>query len=89
MMLLLLLQAAAPPADIELDIRADIRDVRIERSGEASLEVRGGEDSIVVVEAPAADGRRRMRNVAVRIKAEARIAPPEAPAQPQEPPPSD
>jgi len=78
----LLLQAAAPaPAapDIQLDINASVRRVAIERSGEASLEVSGGEGSVVTVEAPDANGRRTLRNVNVRIRAEARIADPRAP----------
>lgn len=89
LMALLLAQAAqAPPPDIELDIRASARSVRIERSGEASLEVRAGPDSVVEVEAPDSAGRRRLLNVEVRVKVEARIADPQAPSQSQEPPPS-
>lgn len=77
---LFLLQAAAPAQtapDIQLDINASVRRVTIERSGEASLEVRGGEGSVVNVEAPEADGRRTLRNVNVRIRAEARTADPQ------------
>jgi len=78
---LLLLQAAAAapatPPDIELQVDASIRRVRIERQGEASLEVRGGEGSVVNVEAPEANGRRTLRNVNVRVRAEARIADPQ------------
>lgn len=81
---LLLLQAAAAqapgPADIELSIDASVRRVRIERSGEASLEVSGGEGSTVRVEAPEANGRRTLRNVNVRVRAEARVADPRQPA---------
>ena len=78
---LLLLQAAAPqPApDIQLHVDVHADRVRIERSGEASLEVRGGEGSVVNVEAPEANGRRTLRNVDVRIRAEARIADPRSP----------
>jgi hypothetical protein len=74
---LLLLQAAALPApDIQLRIDAHVDRVRIERSGEASLKVTGGEDSVVRVEAPPANGRRTLRNVNVRIDAQARLADP-------------
>ena len=75
---LLILQAAAAqtPPDIELNVDASVRRVTIERRGEASLEVRGGEGSVVNVEAPAANGRRTLRNVNVRVRAEARIADP-------------
>ncbi len=77
MLLFLLLQAAATPApDIQLDVRATVREVRIRQSGETSLEVRGGPGSDVRVEAPRAEGRRRLRNVSVNVHAEARIADP-------------
>jgi hypothetical protein len=86
--LLLGLQAAPaqPAPDIELRIDASVRRVRIERQGEASLEVRGGEGSVVNVEAPEAAGRRTLRNVNVRVRAEARIAAPEQNPQPPETP---
>ena len=76
--LLLLVQAASAqtPPDIQLNVDASVRRVRIERQGEASLQVRGGEGSIVEVEAPEANGRRTLRNVNVRVRAEARIADP-------------
>jgi hypothetical protein len=81
MLFLMLIQAAAQapetPPDIQLQARVTAREVRIERSGEASLEVRGGEGSEVRVEAPPANGRRRLRNVNVTVDAEARIADPQ------------
>ena len=49
--------AAQPAPDIQLNLDANIRRVTIERSGEASLEVTGGEGSLVRVEAPPANGR--------------------------------
>lgn len=74
----LLLQAAAaqPAPDIELQIDASIRRMRIDRQGEASLEVHAEPDggSDVRVAAPEANGRRTLRNVNVRVRAEARIA---------------
>ncbi len=74
---LALLQAAAQtPPDIQLDASVSVRRVRIERQGEARLEVQGGEGSVVSVEAPETGGRTRLRNVNVRIRAEARIADP-------------
>ena len=76
MLFLMLIQAAAAPPDIQLNVRAQVREVRIERKGEASLEVRGGPDSVVRVEAPQANGRRRLRNVRIEVDAEARIADP-------------
>jgi hypothetical protein len=86
---LALLQAAAAPQtqaqgapDIELNIGLTARRVTIERRGEASLEVHAAPDggSVVIVEAPVADGRRTLRNVNVRVRAEARIADPRRPS---------
>jgi hypothetical protein len=72
---LLLLQAAAQQApDIELNVRARARSVEIEQKGEAKLEVRGGEGSRVEARvAPKAEGRTRLRNVTVDVRAEARL----------------
>ena len=84
MLLLLLIQAAAPAQapDIELDVRVHANDVRIERRGTTSLTVSGGPGSDVRVDKPAANGRQRLRNVDVRVRAEARVADPR-----QNPPP--
>ncbi|HYG29619.1 MAG TPA: hypothetical protein VD887_05320 [Allosphingosinicella sp.] len=80
MLVSLLLQATAaqtaPDIQLRIDVHADR--VRIERRGEASLEVSGGEGSAVRIEAPDAEGRRTLRNVDVRIEAEARLADPRA-----------
>jgi hypothetical protein len=75
----LLLQAAAaePAPDVQLRINVHADRVRIERQGEASLEVSGGEGSVVRVDAPEAEGRRTLRNVEVRIEADARVADPQ------------
>ena len=81
---LFLLQAAAaqPQAapDIELEIGLTARRATIERRGEASLEVTASPDggSVVNVEAPDSNGRRTLRNLDVRVRAEARIADPQA-----------
>lgn len=87
MLLLTLALAAAQTAsapDIQLDARIRAREVRIERSGEASLQVRGAPGSEVRVDKPAANGRRRLRNVDVRLQAEARVADPQQnPQQPE------
>ena len=84
--LLLALQSAPAAPDIALDIRADIREARIERSGETSLELRATPDggTRVDVDKPETAGRRRLRNVSVRVKAEARIADPSANSPPPE-----
>ena len=87
MLLLLLFQAAAAPPDIQLDVRATVREARIERRGETRLEVRGGPGSAVTVERPDSNGRTRLRNLVVRVQAEARIADPLQPRAGQEPEP--
>ena len=73
---LILLQAAAPAAQpgIELNRRARVRSVEIERKGEAKLEVRGGEGSEVVARVePKAAGRKSLRNVSVDVRATASV----------------
>ncbi len=82
--LLLAAQAAAP--DIELEVRATARDVRVERSGTTSLELRASPDAgtNVDVEGPREPGRRRLRNVTVRVKAEARVGDPRGNREPRE-----
>ena len=86
--ILLLAQAAQPttPPDIQLDARVRAREVRIEQSGETSLEVRGGPGSDVRVDKPAANGRQRLRNVDIRVQAEARVADPKQNPQQTETP---
>jgi hypothetical protein len=82
MLLLALLAAQAPdrtmpPPDIELNVHATIREVRIRQRGETSLQVHASPDanSRVTIASPAntrSDGRNRV----VDIHAEARIADP-------------
>ena len=85
--MLLALQAAqaeppsATPPDIELNIRATARSVRIETRGKAELSVRAGPDAGSRFETsvtPPAKGATNLRNVTVDVHAEARIG---APAQ--------
>lgn len=77
---LLLLQAAASPApDIELSVHARAREVKIERKGEAKLEVHAEPDAGSRVDAraePKAQGRAQLRNVTVDIHAQASLADP-------------
>lgn len=79
----LLLQAAAPLPDIELNANVRARSVTIEKQGDARLTVTTSPEgaNIVDVRAPKANGRKRLRNVAVDVRAEARIADPLAPSQ--------
>ena len=76
MLLFILIQAAAAQApDIELDVHARIKSVKIERKGEARLEVRGegpGNRVEVRVE-PRGEGRTELRNVTVDIHAQASV----------------
>ena len=74
--ILLALQAAAAPPDIELNVRATARSVKIERKGETKLEVRAGPDAGSRTETrvtPPAEGRTELSNVTVELRAEARI----------------
>jgi len=76
MLFLILLQAAEPAAlpDIELNLRARVRSVEIERRGEAKLEVRGGEGSAVEARVdPPAGGKTALRNVKVNVRARAHL----------------
>jgi hypothetical protein len=76
MILLLLLQAAAAHGpDIELNVHARIKSLKIEQKGEARLEVEGqgpGNRVDVRVE-PKAEGRTQLRNVTVDVHAEASV----------------
>ena len=82
MLIALLLQsAAAPPPDIQLGIDLRARSVEIERKGEAELTVRAEPDGGSMAQSvtlPAPEGRTKLRNVRVKVRAEARIG---APAQ--------
>ena len=81
--LLLMLQAAETPPDIQLDARVRARSVTIEKKGEAELTVTTSPDggNVVDVEAPDADGRKTLRNVDVRVHAEGRIGDPTRPPE--------
>jgi hypothetical protein len=74
---LLLLQAASTQApDIELNLHARAKSMRIEQKGEARLEVQGegpGNRVEARVE-PKAQGRTELRNVTVDIHAEASVS---------------
>jgi hypothetical protein len=78
LVLLVAAQAASPAPDIALDVRVQARELRIEQRGQASLELRASPDggTTQTVDKPQANGRRRLRNVDVRVQAEARIADP-------------
>lgn len=75
MLILLFALQAAPLHDIELRATVEARSVRIEKRGEAKLEVTASPDagSLVKVEAPRANGAKTLRNVRVQVDAEARI----------------
>jgi hypothetical protein len=72
---LFLLQAAAQAPDIELNLNLRARSVKIEKKGEARLEVRGegpGNRVDVKVE-PKAEGRTELRNVTIDVHAQASV----------------
>jgi len=76
---------APPPApDIELNVRASVREVRLRQRGEASLEVHASPDAgsrVVRSPRPAPERDVRRRNVTVNVHGEARIANPSAHSQ--------
>ena len=74
MLSLLLLLQASPAPDIELNIRARARSVEIRQKGEAKLEVRGAANgSGVEAKVTPAQGRTKLRNVTVDIRAAASV----------------
>jgi len=90
--------APPPPAttlpDIQLDLRATARRVTIQNEGEVDLQLRAsvngreGEGNLLQVDAPdLPEGRRELRNVELRVRAEARIPPLAEPPAAQEPQP--
>ncbi len=87
--LIVFLQAAVQP-DIQLSVRLSAERVSLEKKGEASLTVSSSPEgrNLVDVRAPAANGRRTLRNVEVTVDAEARIAGPEARSRETPAPPS-
>ena len=80
---LLLLQAAAQAPDIELRANVRARSVTLEKDGSASLTVTSSPNggNVVDVRAPKANGRRKLRNVEVNVRAEGRIGDPAQPPQ--------
>jgi len=75
-LLLALLQAAAAPPDIAFQATVRARSLTIEKQGEARLTVTGDGRNLVDVQAPRANGRRRIANPLITVNVEARIADP-------------
>jgi hypothetical protein len=72
--------ATRPVPDIEVNVHATVREVRVRQRGETSLRVHASPDAGSRVETPpaAADGNARRRNRIVDVHAEARLADPGA-----------
>ena len=72
--------AARPAPDIEVNVHATVREVRVRQRGETSLRVHASPDAGSRVETPqpATDRDARRRNRTVDIHAEARLADPGA-----------
>jgi hypothetical protein len=83
---LLLAQAVSPP-DIQMRATAEIRSVKVEKNGAASLTVRADPDGgrTIKVEAPKVERAKRLRNVQVTVDAQARIASPAQATRAEEP----
>lgn len=75
---LLLAQAATSLPDIEINATVRARSLTIQKRGDAHLTIRAEPEgaNVVDVQAPRANGRKTIRNVAVDVRAEARIADP-------------
>ena len=77
MLLILALQVAAQTApDIELNVHATVREVRVRQSGETSLTVRASPDANSGITLRRPEGRQRGRGATIDVHAEARIADP-------------
>ena len=83
LLLLLLLQTAAPPADIELGVRVRARSLTVERQGKVTLAVRADPDagSRVDAEATRTAGRKTVRNSRADVHAEVRLGDPSGPVE--------
>lgn len=79
LVVLALLQAAAPLPDIEFRATVRARSLTIEKHGEARLTLSADGRNVVDVQAPRADGRKRIANPVVTVNVEARIADPTNP----------
>lgn len=75
---LFLLQASPQLPDIEIGANVRARSVTVAKQGDARLTVSTSPagDNLVAVRAPKANGRKTLRNVEVKVRAEARIGDP-------------
>ena len=74
---------AAAPADIEFHATVKARSLTIQKQGTAELRVTADGQNLVSVEAPRANGRKRISNPVINVDIEARIADPGAARQPE------
>lgn len=87
MVLFLIVAAqAAAPADIEFQATVRARSLTIEKQGTASLQVTADGQNLVSIEAPKAEGKKRINNPVINVNIEARIADPRSAPQPERPP---
>ena len=82
-----LLQAAAPPADLEFRATVRARYLTIEKQGEARLTLTADGRNVVDVQAPRANGRKTIQNPMVTVNVEARVRDPAVPPASAETPP--
>lgn len=76
----ILAQAAAspPPPDIAFQAHIAARSLTIEKQGDVNLTLTGNGDNLVKVEAPKANGRKRIDNPRINVDVEVRIDGPDA-----------
>lgn len=86
-MILILILAAQVNAPAEIEFRATVRasSLTIEKQGTANLQVTADGQNVVSIEAPKAEGKKRINNPVINVKIEARIADPRSTPQPETP----
>lgn len=76
--MLLAMQVAASPADIELKATVSARSLTIEKSGRAEVRVTAGDRDVVDIQGPAANGRKRISNPTYTVDIRAHVVEPGA-----------
>lgn len=83
---LLVAAQAVAPADIELRATVRARSLTIQKYGTAELKVTADGQNVVSIEAPKANGRKRINKPVINVDIEARIADPGSARPPERPP---
>ncbi|WP_344707630.1 hypothetical protein [Sphingomonas swuensis] len=76
--LMLALQVAATPPDIEIKATVRARSLTIEKAGRAEVRVSAGDRNVVDIQGPAPNGRKQIRNPAYTVDIRAHVVEPGA-----------